>query len=414
VIRRASSDVGFFRAVVVGSALFGVYLLTGDSLPDRTYETLFERGSIPHATVFLAFLAIAILFFKAFGLRSQRQVFAQHVLPDAESRITPDNVGAVIQHVEALRAQRAARRAPPSFLLERVHRVLQHYQARGVVSESAAVSQAEGDADALGLGSSFSLLKVLIWAIPILGFIGTVVGIGDAVVGFSASIEGAEQIATIKSSLGDVTAGLAVAFDTTLVALVASIVVMMPMSWLQKAEEHLLADVDDYCVTQVLRRLGTPQVEDGPQPVMERPAAAAQPVAAEPVVAAPVPAAPVEGRGEAPDRADVEGLREAILALRDQLSAFVVASRQIGPNVEHAVTQLKRATVIAERSTAAMGKAEHQLCQELGASRQLLQLLAAGIGHAPTPAPIAADAPAAVHGSNGVAAEEPSGATAAE
>jgi hypothetical protein len=84
-------------------------------------------------------------------------------------------------------------------------------------------------------------------------------------------MSGADQLDTIKDSLRQVTTGLAVAFDATFVALVASILVMLPMTWLQKAEDKLVNDVDDYCATHVLSRLGG---QDRPAvPAVEAPAA---------------------------------------------------------------------------------------------------------------------------------------------
>jgi hypothetical protein len=64
--------------------------------------------------------------------------------------------------------------------------------------------------------SSYTLSNVFIWAIPILGFIGTVIGIGQAVGAFSGSLDQAQDISLLKKSLNDVTGGLATAFDTTL------------------------------------------------------------------------------------------------------------------------------------------------------------------------------------------------------
>jgi hypothetical protein len=46
-----------------------------------------------------------------------------------------------------------------------------------------------------------------------------------------------------------------VAFDTTLLALVMSVLIMFPTSSLQKAEEGLLARVEDYCGRHLIARL---------------------------------------------------------------------------------------------------------------------------------------------------------------
>ncbi|MEI2659369.1 MAG: MotA/TolQ/ExbB proton channel family protein [Bifidobacterium adolescentis] len=51
------------------------------------------------------------------------------------------------------------------------------------------------------------LIRTITWAVPILGFLGTVIGITMAIANITPD--------QLESSLGEVTAGLAVAFDTT-------------------------------------------------------------------------------------------------------------------------------------------------------------------------------------------------------
>ena len=67
----------------------------------------------------------------------------------------------------------------------------------------------------------------MIWAIPILGFIGTVWGISGAVSNFSSAMTSVESAAAVSEALKDnlplVTADLATAFDTTLLALLLSV-----------------------------------------------------------------------------------------------------------------------------------------------------------------------------------------------
>jgi hypothetical protein len=118
--------------------------------------------------------------------------------------------------------------------------------------------------------SSYTIVKVFIWAIPILGFIGTVLGISTAVSSFD--LEAAGSIEVIQKQLGEVTGGLSEAFDTTLISLIFSLCVMFPTSLLQKAEEDILNQVDDYCNEYLLKRLREPG-ESGsgdPSAVMQR------------------------------------------------------------------------------------------------------------------------------------------------
>jgi biopolymer transport protein ExbB/TolQ len=98
-------------------------------------------------------------------------------------------------------------------------------------------------------------VRVFVWAVPTLGFIGTVIGIGAAVGGFSDTLEAASSIEGMKASIGSVTGGLGVAFDTTLLALVMSILIMFPANAVQRIEEGLLSAIDDYCAEHLVQKL---------------------------------------------------------------------------------------------------------------------------------------------------------------
>jgi len=134
------------------------------------------------------------------------------------------------------------------------------------VSEQLAM---QASVDAAAVESSYTMVKVFIWAIPILGFIGTVMGIGASVGGFSESVAAAADLDVMKDSIGTVTTGLGLAFDTTLLALVMSIFIMFPTSSLQKAEEDFLANVDDYCRQHLIARLDDTPPDDAPRDEVE-------------------------------------------------------------------------------------------------------------------------------------------------
>lgn len=220
----------------------------------RTGELLYDRGAIPFAILLLSAWALLLLLLKLRNLLAQRSALRFELLPaDLEG---PIRAGAL----HAFRSRLTSLPFPHqrSWLFRRVGLALEHFQARGNVEEVGAFLGAQADIDATRVDSSYSLLRVLIWAIPILGFIGTVVGIGAAVEGFSGGMSGAKDVSTIQGALGKVTSGLATAFDTTLVALVASILVMFPTNALQKAEENCLSLVDEVCQERLLARLQAP------------------------------------------------------------------------------------------------------------------------------------------------------------
>ena len=96
---------------------------------------------------------------------------------------------------------------------------------------------------------SFSLSRFMVWAIPIMGFIGTVWGISNGIAYFSDAMTSTNSVtdvsAMLKESLPLVTSSLATAFDTTLLALLLSIPLMMFMLSLEKNEEAYLIELDE-------------------------------------------------------------------------------------------------------------------------------------------------------------------------
>lgn len=78
------------------------------------------------------------------------------------------------------------------------------------------------------------------WAIPILGFIGTVLGISLAAAGIQDIIGSGDSLGTLSSELGQAIAPLGIAFDTTLIALSLSVFLMLIQTALQRWEDDML------------------------------------------------------------------------------------------------------------------------------------------------------------------------------
>jgi hypothetical protein len=91
----------------------------------------------------------------------------------------------------------------------------------------------------------YNLLRLFVWAAPVLGLIGTVVGISLAVGGFSSFLStNVDDVSKIKSGLVGVTGGLSFAFMITLEGLLVSLVLMLLASTLQNNEGRLYARID--------------------------------------------------------------------------------------------------------------------------------------------------------------------------
>ena len=214
-------------------------------------ELFGARGWVPYVIAWLSVWAGLLLGVKAWLLVSQRRVLDLDLLPEAiAAKITPANASIFASHLRELAAS-----TPRSFLVERLERALEHFRIRRTTRDVVEQLGSQAQLDAGAVESSYTMVRVFIWAIPILGFIGTVLGISSAVAGFSDSVAEAVDLEVMKHSIGAVTSGLCVAFDTTLLALVMSIFIMFPASSLQKAEEDFLAHVEVYCDEQLGRRL---------------------------------------------------------------------------------------------------------------------------------------------------------------
>jgi biopolymer transport protein ExbB/TolQ len=253
----AGTDVGVLKTGLIGivATLAIRYLVVVPLAESENAFTqvakMFADGWVPTAIVFLSTWSMAILALKLKKVMRQRSALLYDLLPrEIDPMIRQDNVGEFITHVHSLPCK-----PEDSFLLPRILRGLEHFGTRGSLLEVSSLFSSQDELDADSVESSYSMLKVFIWAVPILGFIGTVIGIGDAVGTFSSSIDTAQEIDSIKGSLGGVTSGLGVAFDTTLIALVCSILLMVPTNWLKKLEGDILNAVSDYCNEEFLRRL---------------------------------------------------------------------------------------------------------------------------------------------------------------
>ena len=99
-------------------------------------------------------------------------------------------------------------------------------------------SQAEHDESSME--TSYSLLRGFVWAIPVLGFIGTVLGLAVAIGNFGAVLETTTEVSEITKELKNVTGGLKTAFNTTLQALVAALAIQLWLTFLKKSEEEFL------------------------------------------------------------------------------------------------------------------------------------------------------------------------------
>ena len=147
------------------------------------------------------------------------------------------------------REPRWRERLLPECILAALHRF--HATASIQDASNAVKERAEIAADQLD--SSLSLVRYIAWAIPAIGFVGTVRGIGDA-------LSFAEQ--AIKGDISALTANLGLAFNSTFVGLMLCIVLMYVLHIVQSQQESFVIETQTYCRDKLIDVMKVPTKEE--------------------------------------------------------------------------------------------------------------------------------------------------------
>ena len=194
------------------------------------------------ACFILMFWAIAIMGYKAFKAVRQRALLQMDLIALAEGvRILPEDTREVSRQIQALPPQQREALLPRALLAG-----LQRFSTTRNIQDVASATHAYCDAEAERLESELSMIRYIAWAIPSIGFIGTVRGIGDALGYAHKAIEG---------DIFDVTRSLGVAFNSTLIALLISIGLMFLLHQLQQLQERYVLDAAAYCDENLISHL---------------------------------------------------------------------------------------------------------------------------------------------------------------
>ena len=185
---------------------------------------------------------MSIIGLKAQGVFAQRKLLNQALISVEEGRrVLPEDARKLARPLEAL--------AEPerSYLLPRALRgALTRYGANSSIQDVSNVVRDLCDTEANRLDSELAMVRYITWAIPSIGFIGTVRGIGTALGNAHEAVAG--NIAAVTASLG-------VAFNSTFIALLISIVIMFLTHQITLMQERLVLASQDYCDDNLIRHL---------------------------------------------------------------------------------------------------------------------------------------------------------------
>ncbi len=279
---RTSADSSFAKSAL--RLLFGSPVLWGLTASGAFYAAIpylpkyresaqryFCSHPLEYALIVLFFIGLSILGGRLLRLVRERRALATNVLDRLSERAPSGGTGSDADFPKRVEFLNEALQSLPardrdSFLVARCRAAGDFLQTRpsGRGLEEHLKYLAETAVERLF--DSYSLLLTINWAVPIIGFLGTVVGITLAIANVTP-----EQLDT---SLNNVTGGLAVAFDTTTVAMSFSLVLVFAYDWIKRTELRILAQVEQISLQQLLPMFLTE--ETATDPVQQAQASAAR------------------------------------------------------------------------------------------------------------------------------------------
>ena len=183
--------------------------------------------------------------------RSTRELWqlGRQLLPeDGETLLQAGDLGPLYQRIRPLDA------GEHYFLQRLIGRIILQFQSSRSVEQANSLLNSSLELLQHEIDLKYNMMRYLVWLIPTLGFIGTVVGIALAL-GEAGNIPHPEQVDSLGDWIKSLTGNLALAFNTTLLALLLSAVLVFLMHLAQGREETALNRAGQYCLDNLINRL---------------------------------------------------------------------------------------------------------------------------------------------------------------
>jgi biopolymer transport protein ExbB/TolQ len=247
-MRQGSFVTWFTFAVGIPAGAGVLYLINYGPWQSPTIQRYVEHLA-EQAVIVLFFCCLAALVAKLLLSFKERYAQAQKLVPGWDGKaIPPTDVTKLQQALYLLPAG-----VRNTCVGRRVANILKFVASRNSAADLDDQMRTLADTDAMALDGSYALMRFIIWAMPILGFLGTVLGI-------TAAIAGIDPAQLEKGGAGAVTDGLTQAFDATALALGLTLVAMFFNSMVEKLEQSLLERVDQYADAELAHRFQRTQL----------------------------------------------------------------------------------------------------------------------------------------------------------
>ncbi|MEP3482230.1 MAG: MotA/TolQ/ExbB proton channel family protein [Fuerstiella sp.] len=239
---RRKAKTGVVRTTLLATFLTAGFYLVAPELPQigAFVTRYFCSHPLEYISTAMFFTGVSILLQKVWRLRSENRML------DESSEFIEANLEVTDYETLTSRLDEWCaddERESNTTLMHRVTEVIRYLKTnRRVGLDDHLRYLAELASDQLH--QTYATIRTITWAIPILGFLGTVIGITMAIANVTP-----EQLDT---SLGEVTGGLAVAFDTTALALGMSIVMVFLSFMVERSEQQILGEVEQFGIQSLL------------------------------------------------------------------------------------------------------------------------------------------------------------------
>ena len=190
----------------------------------------------------LCLWALCIMGAKWHSSTRERKLLEGDIVPLAPgARILPEDAREYARQVQALPADEQRLLLPRASLA-----ALDRFRATRSIQDASSTAREVCAAESDRLDSELAMIRYIAWAIPSIGFIGTVRGIGDALTQAHRAVQG---------DISGVTEALGVAFNSTFIALLLSLLLMFVLHQLQLQQERQVLDTESYVDRQLLSNL---------------------------------------------------------------------------------------------------------------------------------------------------------------
>lgn len=234
-----------FTLVIRPQAQLEMQMAAEAGLPaPRTWAIMFKDWEQEICLVLFVW-AIAAIGITSFQTNAQFKLLNKNYIPREDSGvITPEQADVHYRNLQKLEDPAEQNAVLPQMLMTS----LNHFKGTRDIASATSVAHQVSDLKADQMEAELSLVRYVAWAIPSFGFVGTVRGIGVAMTKAGEALEG---------DITGVTEALGVAFNSTLIALALSIVLMLCMHLLQMRQDTLIQRCHEYCNKYLLSHLGT-------------------------------------------------------------------------------------------------------------------------------------------------------------